>query len=320
MSNTILVHHSAQTIAQADVRQLRDAIVAAVRGDLAGIFDGLKKGKLPAGARARAVAQAADALPAKTRDALLAGGGKLAGGSTATPRRTTPLSGLGGGVRPAAAAASAPASTLTLRVQKIKCVADTRELGKDEIQLGAQASVIPLSGEGTFGQPTDAGTTAPVALGKFKAGDARAVDLALSKFNLRDALPFPRVFNVGLLLVEKDLGNPDKLVALLKTVQALVEDKVVEKVEEFLEDVIKDEKFAALVALAVTLVPSALSLLVGAIGKLVGDEAFPLFAAAVAMDSPTALFDGGKQDTAEQVAQFSAFGGTYQVTFDFALS
>jgi hypothetical protein len=320
MSNSILLKTSAQPIAHADVKQLLDAIVADARNELAGVFASVKQGKTPAGARARAIAQAADQLPARTRDALLGAGAKLAGGAVTTPKRVTSLAALVGEPRPVPAAAAAPASKLTLRVLKIKCVNDTSELGKDEMLLGGQASVIPLSGDNTFGTPTDAGTTAPVALGKFKAGDSRNLDLTLASFNLRDSLPFPRVFNVSMLLVEKDLGNPDKLVTLLKTIQALVEDKVVDKVQEFLTGLDDEKKFTALIALAVTLVPAAIGLLIGAVGRLVGDEAFPVFAAAISLESATSLFDGGKKDTADQVAQFSAFGGTYQVTFDYALS
>jgi hypothetical protein len=321
MSNApIILSTSAQKIVHDDVRKLRDVIVAAARGELAGILDGVKKGgKAPTSARARAVADAAEALPAKTRDTLLSGGARLVGSNVAVPRRVTSLAALIGDPKPTAAA-STPASTLTLRVQKIRCVSDTREVLKDEILLGGQATVIPLTGDGTFGAPTDAGTTAPIALGKFKSGDTRSLDLALSKFGLRDPAPFPRVFNVSMLLIEKDFGDPAKLVTFLKAVQALIEDKVVEKVQEFLNDLDDEQKFTALIALAVTLVPSALGLLIDAVGKLVGDEAFPLFAAAVAMEAPTSLFEGGRKDTAEQVATFSAFGGTYQVTFDFALS
>jgi hypothetical protein len=319
MTSTILLATSAQTIAHADVRQLRDAIVAAARGELAAILDGVKQGKTPATARARAVAQAADQLPRRTRDALIAAGPRFSAAAAATPKRVTPIAALLGNRRAAvAAAAAAPPSTLTLRALKIKCVSDTTEVRNDEILLGSQASVIPLSAD-SIGTPTDAGTTAPIALGKFKSGDTRSLDIALSKFNLRDALPFPRVFNVALMLVEKDLGDPAKLVAFLKTVQTLVEQKVVEKVQEFLEDLAGEDKLTALIALVVTLVPSALGLLIGAVGKLVGDEVFPVFASTIAMESATSLFEGGKRDTADQVAQFSAFGGTYQVTFDFAL-
>lgn len=319
MSNSILLKTSAQSIVHADVRQLLDAIVADARNELASVFAGVKRGKTPTGARARAIAQAAEQLPTRTRDALLGGGAGLGVAAVTSPRRVTPLSALIGERLPVPAAAAPPASRLTVRVAKIKCVTDTSELGKDEMLLGGQASVIPLSNDGTFGAPTDAGTTAPVALGKFKAGDTRAVSLTLASFSLRDALPFPRVFNVSMLLVEKDFGDPDKLVALLRTIQALVEDKVVEKVQEFLTGLDGEGKFTALIALAVTLVPAAIGLLIGAIGRLVGDEVFPVFAAAVALDSAAALFEGGKRDTADQVAQFSAFGGTYQVTFDFAL-
>lgn len=224
------------------------------------------------------------------------------------------------GNRSQTAAAAAPATKLSLRMLKIQCVSDTSEAGKDEILLGGQATVIPLSADGTFGAPIDSGTTAPIALGKFKSGDQRALNLVLCTYDLRDAAPFPRVFNAALLLIEHDFGDPGKFVTLLKAIQAVVEDKVVEKVQKFLTGLDDEQKFGALIALAVTLVPSVLATLIGALGKLFGDEVFGPFAAAVAMDSPSSLFEGGKHDTADQQAVFSAFGGTYKVTFDFALS
>lgn len=318
-TSSIIIRNSSQPIALADVRQLHDAIVGSARAELRDILDHVKQAKAPTGARARAVVQAVQQLPERMRDALVAGRAGLGGQVGALPKRTSPLNALRAGVVSGAAAAAA-FTKLSMRVQKIQCVTDTRELGKDEMLLGGQATVIPLSADGTFGQATDAGTTAPIALGKFKGGEQKSVEIVLSSFSLRDALPFPRVFNVSMLLVEHDLGDPAKLVTLLKTIETLVEDKVVEKVQEFLTGLDDDKKFGALIALAVTLVPSVLAALISAVGKLVGDEQFPLFAAAVAMESPDALFDGGKQDSADQVAQFSAFGGTYKLTYDFALS
>jgi hypothetical protein len=41
---------------------------------------------------------------------------------------------------------------------------------------------------------------------------------------------------------------------------------------------------------------------------------------AFTMDAPDALFAGGKMATPEAVAQFSAFGGTYKVHHELALS
>lgn len=319
MSNSIMIRTSAQAIAQDDVRTLRESILAAARNELGDILDDVKQGKTPTGARSQAVARAIDGLHPRARDGFLAGRASLTSKAIAIPKRSSSLAALLG-PRPQATAAAAPASKLSLRALKLQCVSDTREVGKDEILLGAQATVIPLSGEGTFGAAIDAGTTAPVALGKFKSGDQRTLDLVLCSFDLRDTAPFPRVFNAALLLIEHDFGDSAKFVTLLKTIEAVVEAKVVEKVEEFLVGLTKDDKSTALIALAVTLVPSVLAALIGALGKLFGDEVFGPFAAAVAMESPTSRFDGDKTDTADQQAVFSAFGGTYKLTFDFALT
>ena len=95
---------------------------------------------------------------------------------------------------------------------------------------------------------------------------------------------------------------------------------MIKKVQDFLTGLDDKKQFGPLIALVVTLLPVALNALIGAVGKLLEDEQFPVFAAGVAMDAPDALFVGGKTATPEAVAQFSAFGGTYNVHHEFALS
>ena len=123
-----------------------------------------------------------------------------------TPRRTSALSVLSADIQPAAAAPT-PHAQMTLRVKKIACVSDTSELGKDEMLLGGQATMIATAADGTLATPVDSGTTAPIALGKFKRGDQKALNLVLSSFKLGGAASYPRVFNVSMLLVEQDFGE-----------------------------------------------------------------------------------------------------------------
>jgi hypothetical protein len=51
--------------------------------------------------------------------------------------------------------------------------------------------------------------------------------------------------------------------------------------------------------------------LISAVGKLFGDEVFKPFAAAVSLVGP---------DRADDTAQFADSGGSYKVTYDFALT
>ena len=157
---------------------------------------------------------------------------------------------------------------MTLRVKKIACVSDTSELGKDEMLLGGQATMIATAADGTLAPPVDSGTTVPIALGKFKRGDQKALNLALSSFKLGGAASYPRVFNVSMLLVEHDFGDPTKLVQFLKTVESLIEKKVIEKAQDFLTGLDDKNQFGALIALVVTLLPVAINELIGAVGKL----------------------------------------------------
>jgi hypothetical protein len=317
-----MYRNSAQKIAQSDVKQLLDAIVADSRSALAIVLEHAKDPRavaLPTDSRSKAVLDAVQQLPAGYRNKLLAVSTRLRTSPLPTPRRTSAPSVLSAGLQPAASAPT-PHVQLTLRVKKITCVSDTKEIGKDEILLGGQATMIATAADGTLGTPVDSGTTAPIALGKFKSGDQKTLNLALSTFKLRDAAPYPRVFNVSMLCVEHDFGDTSKLVQFLKTVESLIEKKVIEKVQDFLTGLDNKNQFGPLIALVVTLLPVAINALIGAVGKLLGDEQFPVFAAGVAMDAPDALFAGGKTATSEAIAQFSAFGGTYKVHHEFALS
>jgi hypothetical protein len=319
---SIMYRNSAQKIEQSDVNQLLEAIVADSRATVATVLEHAKDPRavaLPQDSRSKAVLDAVQQLPAGYRNRLLSVSSRLRTSPLPTPRRTSAPSVLSAGLQPAAAA-PAPHAQLTLRVKKIVCVSDTNEIGKDEILLGGQATMLATAADGTLATPVDRGTTAPIALGKFKDGDQKALNLTLSTFKLRDAAPYPRVFNVSMLCIEKDFGDTTKLVQLLKTLESLIEKKVIEKVQDFLSGLDDKKQFGPVIALIVTLLPAAINRLIGAVGKLLGDEQFPVFAAGVAMDAPDALFAGGKTATPEAVAQFSAFGGTYKVHHEFALS
>ena len=172
----------------------------------------------PTDRHSKAVLDAVQQLPAGYRNKLLAVSTRLRTSPLPPPRRTSAPSVLSAGLQPAAAAPT-PHAQLTLRVKKIVCVSDTSELGKDEILLGGQATMIATAADGTLATPVDSGTTTPIALGKFKNGDQKALNLVLSTFKLRDAATYPRVFNVSMLFIEQDFGKVDKLVQFLKTVE-----------------------------------------------------------------------------------------------------
>ncbi len=318
---SIAIRTSKQRITQTDIEQLFEVIVDEARRDIAAALehaDNPRRSPRPTDPRVAAVASAADGLPTRTRKALLAGRGALTDRRLRMPRRLTNLAALADVGR--GPAATQPHTQLRLRLRHIECVQDTREPGKDEILVGGQSTMLTVSPDGLLGEPLDAGAVAPIALGKFKSGDERDLDLVVGRFSLNGAAPYPRIFNTTLVMIEKDLGDPAKLVKLLESIQAVLEQKLIDKVQSFLEGLDGDDKFGAVIGLVVTLLPVAISALIGAVGKLVGDEVFRPFAAALSMQSPDALFPGGKTDSADDVAQFADFGGTYRVGYDFALA
>jgi hypothetical protein len=318
---SIAARTSRQPIAQDEVAQLLDVILAEAGAEISGALEHARRPQqapAPTRAAAKAVVQAVGQLSAPARAAILNGANSLAAVASRATKATATGSNqpvrVGAGIGPAA---PTPHTQLRLRLHKIECVTDTREVGNDEILIGGQATMLSIGSDGTFDPPADAGTVEPIALGKFRSGDSRSLGLDCGKFSLNGAAPFPRIFSVTLVLVEKDLGNSDKLVTLLKAFQRVIEDKVIEKVTQFLENQKSSEKMISFVVL---LLPLAISGLIGQIGRLIGDEVFRPFVATVSMESPVALFPGGKLDSDNDIAQFSDFGGSYKVTYDFALS
>ena len=167
---SIMYRNSAQKIEQSDVKQLLDAIVADARAAIATVLEHAKDPRAvapPTDRHSKAVLDAVQQLPAGYRNKLLAVSTRLRTSPLPRPAAHRHLSVLSAGIQPAAAAPT-PHAQMTLRVKKIACVSDTSELGKDEILLGGQATMIATAADGTLATPVDSGTTTPIALGKFK--------------------------------------------------------------------------------------------------------------------------------------------------------
>jgi hypothetical protein len=91
-------------------------------------------------------------------------------------------------------------SGLQLQVTEIRCVKDTREIGKDEIANGG--ALLDLV--------TGAATEVPSQfIGKFKKGDVKSFPnpLRFPPFNLHANDEFPKVYMAVLALAEIDLGG-----------------------------------------------------------------------------------------------------------------
>ena len=213
------------------------------------------------------------------------------------------------------AAAGAVPTRLELFAQQITCVDDTRELGKDEISLAGirqEATIDAASGK-------IAGSRAivdPVALGKFKGGDApRPINRVLASFDLANA---PKLCTFELFIAETDVlkGFANEL----KEARDFFPDH--------LSEIVSSIATAGLLLGASTLlfpgswavwvmvlVIIAIVLLGNAIYAGLRDDVFPSRQTGIPVTAPDFTFPGGALETDVQTAVFSKFGGTYRLDF-----
>lgn len=194
---------------------------------------------------------------------------------------------------------------LELRLHKVECVEETRELGKDEFILGGLVVSV-------------AGKTRPVpsfSVGSFHSGGKVnfTPPRSFATFDLNEGTASPKVVHAVLAAAEDDPGG-----GLPKFINDLVQ-KVKEKVS------------AALVGAAVGLAGGPLGIIIGAaVGFVIGkvfsflkdifrDDLFRPAMLSVRIASLTARWPGGKTDSPEGVATFKGHGGEYRVTYDWRM-
>ncbi len=189
------------------------------------------------------------------------------------------------------------------------------KLGKDEISLAGirqEATIDAASGK-------IAGSRAivdPVALGKFKGGDApRPINRVLASFDLANA---PKLCTFELFIAETDVlkGFANEL----KEARDFFPDH--------LSEIVSSIATAGLLLGASTLlfpgswavwvmvlVIIAIVLLGNAIYAGLRDDVFPSRQTGIPVTAPDFTFPGGALETDVQTAVFSKFGGTYRLDF-----
>jgi hypothetical protein len=220
--------------------------------------------------------------------------------------------------RAARAPQGALPSGLEFFARQITCVDDTRELGKDEISLAGirqEVKIDPTAGK------TNASRTviAPIPLGKFKKGDVRAVNRVLTSFDL---LNTPKLCTFDLFIAETDVlkgfGHE------LEEARNFIPDRAFE--------ILYSVSLSGIVLGAAPLIfpgawPAYLILLIVIAAALLGnaiyaglrDDVFPSQQTGIPLSAADFSFPGGALETNVETAQFSKFGGTYKLDFNWRL-
>lgn len=201
------------------------------------------------------------------------------------------------------AAAPSALHKLELRIHSVKCLAETSELGSDEISLAGTS--VDESG--------DALKISPFDVRSFDDGDVKAYapPKQFHWFNLDEGgTTYPKSYFVTLVLAETDFGG-------LATYVDRLLDMVRTKVAAYL---------AAAVGAAIGASGGLLGILIGmAVGAAVGwafdqlkgiveDDVFTPVTLSTVIPALTGRWNG-KPETAAASAEYRGFGGHYRVTY-----
>lgn len=221
-------------------------------------------------------------------------------------------------------------SKLELRVHEIECQDDTRELARDEIQIGS------VSGSGAADVDIDdvlAETVemrGPFDIGQFKSGDSITLSSPwiAAEYMLAQS-DFPRLFFAKVALAESDQGGgfTQFLLDLYDAVQVYL-FTIITAVGAAIGGAIGAG--AAAGALAGTLAGPIGALIGAAVGAIIGglmavftaaskDDIFEPLLVGIELESRFDNFNGALVSPRETLT-YVGFGGIYHVTYDWRLS
>jgi hypothetical protein len=200
---------------------------------------------------------------------------------------------------------------LELRIHKVKCVDETNPefWGDDEIALGGVA----------VDETGDTHKISQFLVGSsFDDGEQKTYSppKRFTSFNLREGDKFPKTYCVTLALSEKDMGG---FADFLNKLWSKVKEKVLALVAAAVGGAIGTAVVPGLGTIVGAAVGWALGKLVDWLIGLFGDDVFKPITVCVNIPSLNARWPGGKTDSPEGVLTYKAFGGTYQLTFDWRL-
>ena len=201
---------------------------------------------------------------------------------------------------------------LAFRIHNVRCVDETNPewFGNDEIGLGGVG--IDETGEVAKIAESRVGNN-------FDDGDVRfySPPMRFVSFNLNEGGDhWPKSYFVTLGLAEKDMG--DGLDAFLGTLVTKIKERLVEVLGAAIGGVI-----GSLGGPLTAVVGAAVGWIIGKVYDWLkswwNDDIFPPRSVSVTIGSLTHRWPGGTTDSPEGVVRFAAHGGTYDLTYDWAV-
>ncbi|WP_033328010.1 hypothetical protein [Streptomyces yerevanensis] len=206
----------------------------------------------------------------------------------------------------AAAAAFPELRNLELRIHRVKCVDETSEIGKDEIDAGGTS----------VDEDGDTKKISAFRVRSFSTGTVQAYSppRRFTTFSLTEQskVTFPKTYFVTLVVAEVDWGGlADFLNELLDKVKA----KVAAALAAAIGGAIGSPGGPLGIAIGVA-VGFVVGLVFDYLKGLWGDEVFKPITVSATISSLISRFPGGQDNSTDRTLDFKGHGGHYQLTYD----
>jgi hypothetical protein len=198
-----------------------------------------------------------------------------------------------------------PLKRVVLRLHSIKCVKETKEIGKDEIDLAGSAVIVTTGPTGPIVSKDIVAD--PFGVGSFHTGDTHSLgDRVLFAFNLPSPEELPVAYINHIFVIEKDLFDLRSLRGKIRDLSKKLAQEIVNWSQQQKKDWIKI--VGALVAIG-------LYWLLDRIADWVGHDYFDPVSVSFTIDSLADRLEGGTDFTPRGVVSAKRGSARYDITW-----
>ncbi|HEX8501695.1 MAG TPA: hypothetical protein VF659_14015 [Pyrinomonadaceae bacterium] len=198
-----------------------------------------------------------------------------------------------------------PLKRVVLRLHSIKCVKETKEWGKDEIDLAGSAVVVTTGATGPVVSPEIVAD--PFGVGSFHTGDTRSLgDRVLFAFNLPAPEELPVAYINNIFVIEKDWFDLRSLRGKIRDLAKKLAQEIVNWSQQQKRDWIK--VVGALVAIG-------LNWLIDRIAGWIGHDYFDPVTVSFSIDSLADRLEGGTPFTPRSVVSARRGSAQYDLVW-----
>ncbi|HEX8351560.1 MAG TPA: hypothetical protein VF611_01455, partial [Pyrinomonadaceae bacterium] len=176
-----------------------------------------------------------------------------------------------------------PLKRVVLRLHNVKCLKETREVGKDEMECAASAVIITTGAAGPVVSKEI--VVDPFKLGSFHTGDSKSLgDKVLFAFNTPSPEELPVAYIMHLFLIEKDMLD-------LRSVRGKIRDIAKKLAQEIVNWSVQQKK--DWIKIVGVLIAIGLNWLIDRIAEWVGHDYFDPVSVSFNIDSLADRLEGG---------------------------